>query len=757
MKTVRDVLGDYSDEQLAPIFRLWAVEPDPHVKRAKQLDVLLQQMRDPLAARFAIEHITDDERQVLYRVLPPATRNGIVRDKAFLKRLPIPIDRISPTIEQLVASALLQKLKEASARNTSYFVVSSSSRSQTEKFPVLAGFNESVESLYQIAREYFTPSGDRTNWELDRLIETIPYAGVNQALKDYELSTRVVSGVFYSRNDAYGVVLEHLTSIEEPLDYLPKLDPITRRVFIWLREHGGKAPLQHVREVMQISDAVLMRTLETLMQYGLAFDSFSKGVRVLFVPEILYSTWKPLGASSTPNKETATLVALDKEPLAIHPAESVTVYDIATLVSNVYQQTIEPTQAGSVPKRIATKIRPNLRGLPRPNYDESDSYLEMVLTVMRSFAILRLTKPPFQDIKSAYEAHPTLEKWAHILLLEQVQLLLAYWQNNYDWRDVYGVNYTAWSTYSWNNVSGRAALIKHLLTCTPDRWYTVESLLQVLWKTDPFAYRPLPPYSRTARPKKDEDTHIKWDRCEGEVYRGVLASTLREFGIVDIGYEQVDALSAKAAVNPDFFMVTEFGNKALAAYKDTTTKSPNLVVSVEEHQQSLVVQPNFELLLLQQDFATLYALLPFAQANGLGMVSRLTLTKGSVTRGMQAGLNVEQMLRILQEHSQREIPQNVEYTLRDWTKAFKSSKLSQVLLFEVSSEEAGQILASLPILQKTGLRQLTPYIFAINGVLDVPAIRKELEKAAVFVRISGDIFTHPQSRFNSDFTFDMYQ
>jgi len=204
-------------------------------------------------------------------------------------------------------------------------------------------------------------------------------------------------------------------------------------------------------------------------------------------------------------------------------------------------------------------------------------------------------------------------------------------------------------------------------------------------------------------------------------------------------------------------MVTEFGNKALAAYKDTTTKSPNLVVSVEGHQQSLVVQPNFELLLLQQDFATLYALLPFAQANGLGMVSRLTLTKGSVTRGMQAGLNVEQMLRILQEHSQREIPQNVEYTLRDWTKAFKSSKLSQVLLFEVSSEEAGQILASLPILQKTGLRQLTPYIFAVDGVLDVPAIRKELEKAAVFVRISGDIFTHPQSRFNSDFTFDMYQ
>src|SRR5713101_7863189 len=93
---------------------------------------------------------------------------------------------------------------------------------------------------------------------------------------------------------------------------------------------------------------------------------------------------------------------------------------------------------------------------------------------------------------------------------------------------------------------------------------------------------------------------------------------------------------------------------------------------------------------------TLYSLLPLAQVNQVDMVSRLTLTRASVLRGMEAGNDIEQILRILEERSQKEIPQNVAYTLRDWVKLHKDVRISQVLLLEVSSEAVADELCSSP-------------------------------------------------------------
>ena len=421
-------------------------------------------------------------------------------------------------------------------------------------------------------------------------------------------------------------------------------------------------------------------------------------------------------------------------------------------MNTIYQQTIEPTQAGRVPKRIANKIRTTLRGQPRMDYDDGDDYIEILLNVMESFGIAQLTNPTFQESKPAYQISPSLEKWSKLSLLGQTHALARYWLEDFAWRDVYGVNYVSWSTYSWDAPGGRKALIEQLYKCIPGRWYTIDSLVQMIWKEDAFAYRPTSSYGRT-KLRKDVDTKAKWDRCEAEVYRGILSSTLYELGFVDIGYEHPDALSSTTPINPDYFMVTELGRKVMAV------GTPGLDNSVLEEQlapRGLVVQPNFELLLLQPDLSTLYALLPFAQANSLGMVSRLTLTKASVLRGLQAGQNVEQILHVLQEHSQKELPQNVEYTIHDWTKTFKSANVSQVLLFEVSSEDAGQVLGVIPSLQELGMRQLAPCIFAVGGSVDLLKVRKELEKAGVFVQITGEVFSRPKSPFDSYLTFGRY-
>ncbi len=751
MKALGRVLEECDEEQLDSIFRLWAVMREPQYGKAQQLDKLIKQMHQPLAARFVFEQLTEDERGVLYRLLPPATRGGTVRDQSLLKRMHLPPERTEIALDRLAELALVQFFLQP-LYQTDHYVTTARKPTKSELFPHVGAFVESVESLYQIAREYFTPSGDRTQWELDRLIMTLSGKSVEQAIKDYDIAAKAMNGLYYSREDAFGLLTDHLAEIEEPLDELPKLNPLARNIFIWLREHHGKAPMAEVRSAIQVDDVELYKALSLLAQYGLAFDSFSLEQRVVFVPETLYSTMRPPGVPVMADREEARLIELDHEPATLQMGEHIAVYDIATLVGGMYQQTIEPTQAGHVPKRISVKLRPILRGQPRPDYDKSDAYLEFVIEAAEQIGIIKLTSPPFQDVKPAYEVTTSVEKWAKKSLLAQTQKLLAHWLSNYSWGDTYGLNYSSWSTYSWDFTGGRKALIKHLLACSPARWYTIESLLGMIWEEDAFAYRPTQPYGRGVKLKKDADTHLKWRHCEGEIYAGILSSTLREFGIVDVGYERPDALSSTTTSNPDFFLVTEFGHRAMGG--DTLPDEEEM-----EQERTFVVQPNFEILHLHQNLATLYALLPFAQANQLGLVSRLTLTRASLTRGLQVGKNVEQIVQFLRDHSQKELPQNVEYTLHDWTKSFKSAKVSQVLLFEVSSQEAEQILALLPALQHLRVRQLAPCIFAIQGNVDILAARKELEKAGVFVHFSGDIFTRPASTSspNKFFTFDRYR
>ncbi|GAC1401574.1 MAG: hypothetical protein NVSMB49_16390 [Ktedonobacteraceae bacterium] len=745
MKTIRQVLGDYSDEQLAPVLRLWSMTGEQDKGTKQQVDTLIKRMQNSIAARFAWELLTPDERQILYRVLPPSTRQGTQQDN-LIKRAQLLPTHGETAIHHLVELALLQ----ASAEPSRY--VLSSKKSKTEHATLLAGFNESADSLYLVSREFFTPSGDRTKWDMERLLDTLSENEIYRTMQNYNEPW----GHYYSRSDAVSMLVDALVEMKEPLDHLPNFDSLAYKLFVWLRKHDGKASLQAVREFMKVDDATLFKTLHILAQHGLAFDSFSKSEHVLFVPELLYNNMRRLTANqaAVPVKEDeGKLVELENEPAAVRPGENIAVYDIAMLVNTIYQQTIEPTQAGRVPKRIATKIRSTLRGQPRiGDYDDSDEYIEILLEVMRQFHIIQLTNPQFQDSKPAYEMGSFIEKWAEKSLLYQTHALVRYWIDNFGWPDVYGVNYTPWSTYSWDAAGGRKALINQLYKCIPGRWYTVDSLLQVLWKEDAFAYRPAPAYGR-AKLRKDADTKEKWNRCEGEVYRGILSSTLRELGIVDVGYKHPDALSSTLPINQDYFMVTELGRRVMAV------GTPGLdSQTLEEHltPQSLVIQPNFELLLLQPDIPTLYKLLPFAHANQLSLVSRLTLTKASVLRGLQSGMNIEQILRVLQEHSQKELPQNVDYTLRDWTRTFKSAKLSQVLLFEVSSEEAGQILTVLPSLQELGVRQLAPCIFAVSGSVDLKTVRKELEKVGVFVHISGEIFSRPKNPYESYFTYGRY-
>ena len=108
-------------------------------------------------------------------------------------------------------------------------------------------------------------------------------------------------------------------------------------------------------------------------------------------------------------------------------------------------------------------------------------------------------------------------------------------------------------------------------------------------------------------------------------------------------------------------------------------------------------------------------------------------------RGLEAGRNIEQIIKILEEHSQKELPQNVLYTLRDWTKLYKEVTISQVLLLDVPSEAIANEICSSPKLSVLGLRRIAPCVIAVDSGTSLQDLRRALDKEGIVVRISGDI------------------
>ncbi len=755
MKIFKQELAESTPQQLEQIFHLWGMDGVVETTLKNRLDVLLKRVKDPIAARFVWEYLSQDERQVLYRLLGNSARGGIRRD-ATLKKSQLSEKDFETVLNSLKHYLLIWENTVKVRSQPSYYSVSKSKSSATvEDVALLYPFMENADALYEAGKENFSPKSDRSQMTLDKLL-TAFYPGfeLDALARHYGIQ----QGSYYSRVELREIIADELLEPNGAFEIIQKLDAPLRDLLKWVCEKGGKVSMQAIRKHTGYADTKLLNALHTFEEYALAFDTFTADERTLFVPSDTYEYLKKATTQTQAEIAQHEFAPLATPPQTISPADTPMVYDVATIVGAIYQQTIEPTQAGKVPKRLAGKIQPLMHGKARHRYiNEEDEYMEMVFHIAQEVGILRIANPSLEGIKSHYEPTAQLEQWSQLNLTGQTQRLLQCWTKSFRWMDIVGVHYRQWDPYSWHPIAARASILEYLKNCTPGQWYSVASLLQMIWDKDPFELRPVHYGIRQADRRKTSGMRTKWIGCEGEYYTGLLSSSLFELGIVALGYQQADPSDVSGPKNPDSFMLTDLGFAALSnlttdtkpAAKTSTATKPSAkapVSPMSNGNRSLVLQPNFELLLLHPDMPTLYSLLPFAQVNQVNMVSRLTLTRNSVLRGVEAGRDVEEILRILAESSQKEIPQNVAYTLHDWVKQYKDVRVSQVLLFEVSSEGvADEIIASSKF-QKYNLRKLGTRMLIASNDINLSELRRTLEKEGIAVRVSGDIITR-QNRY----------
>src|SRR5258708_497823 len=197
MKTLRQALAVCKTEQIQEINSLWAITNAEELSITQTRLALLNRMQDPLAARFAWEYLSQDERQVLQRVLSPSLRNG-VQFEQLQKKSKLPIERLEVAITNLKRYLLLQ-----------------------EEAMMVFPFSENLAALYKVGQE-LTASGDRSDKPLAELLSPLNDDQLHQLMKNYSLTWNIPYYI-YLRSNICTLIADVLSELEQPLNFLPNL------------------------------------------------------------------------------------------------------------------------------------------------------------------------------------------------------------------------------------------------------------------------------------------------------------------------------------------------------------------------------------------------------------------------------------------------------------------------------------------------------------------------------------------------------
>ena len=728
MKTLSAILAGEPLETLRALAMWWGVEA-PSRDDVEERQRLERAMRDTIASRFVWERLADDERAILFAVVGPSARNWclveLLGERAHLDQ-----PSSEAALTRLIAhrlvfteTAKVQGGDLVGQRATFYgYALPRNPQAQIEEKRIAYVPTELATVLYTSGRECFVPIADRSDKTLDELLMPYRQGDLDQIGRRFGLTLQA----YYSRNEVRTAMAENLAQAEAVRFALSQIDPAPQQAYDWLRLHGGRAPLADLRAHLELNDPALARLLHTLEDYALAFDTFSDGRRTIFIPRETLENLRRAAvrpAAPTGLVEVAT-------PAAVQPADASFLWDLAVIAATAHHQEIELTRAGTLPKRAAQRLLPTFVGA-RARMDD-DTALGYVELLKQEAADLGLIVAPASTAKARGRLAPgaKLDSWGRHDLVMQARRLFRRWPTDRWWHDLPGVNYQEWMAFYIEIPVARDAVQRLLKQCKPGVWYSLTSFRATLAADNPFILRPSQRYAGEAGFQLADDLRSQWERTDGELITGIFRSTLYELGLVALGYEAAAVPGAGENVNPDAFMLTDMGYEVLHS---------DLSASQQPSSKALVVQPNFQVLLMEPYMPALYWLVRMATFEQTGRVSRFTLNREALSRGLASGAAIDDIIGFLERHSQKALPQNVVYTLRDWARQANEAALTQprpVLLEAHNEKVAGEIVRS-PKLRAFHLRLVGPRSVAVPPDASLRDLWHALERLGYAKFLSG--------------------
>jgi len=724
MKSLAAILAEEPLESLCALAHGWGTKPPSQTDADSRL-ALERAMRDTIASRFVWERLDDDERRVLFSIVGPSARNWVLVE-ALSERARLDADAVAAALERLLVrrvvfaeTARVQGGELVGQRVTFYgYVVPRNTQAEIAEKPIVYVPTELATGLYTTGRELFVAHADRSQMTLDELLAPYRQGDLDQIGRRFGLTLHA----YYSRNEVRAAIAENLQQAEAVRYALARIEPRAREVYEWLRERDGRAPVAALREHRQVDDPALCALLHTLEDYALAFDTFSGGKRMLFIPQETLANLRR--AEVRPQVKVGLRTCA--EPHAVQPADTPFLWDLAVLVAASHHQEIELTRAGALPKRAAQRLLPLFASQrARRDGDEALGYVELLKLEAQDLGLIA-TPSCGGCARARLTPGAKLDSWARHDRVMQARRLLRRWPSDRWWQDAPGAHYREWLAFYLDIPIAREAVLRLLRGCQPGVWYSLASFRATIRGSDPYVLRPTQRYAGEAGFKLADDLREQWETTDGEIVAGMFRSTLYELGIVALGYDCERVPTASERVNPDAFMLTELGAEVLTS---------ELSASSQPLARSLVVQPNFQVLLMEPYMPSLYWLLRIATLEQVGRVSRFTLTREALDRGLTGGASIEEVVGFLRKHAQKTLPQNVVYTLHDWARQHRERVLEPWGLVAPDETVAREVVTS-PQLRAFQLKNIGALV-AVPPEASLKELRRALERTGYLALFSN--------------------
>jgi hypothetical protein len=679
-------------------------------------------MVDPSGMRGIWENLDVEERAFISWLLNQRNMLALVDDLPGL--LDRPPDEVAPLLERVRRIGLVD-VDEVMVRGSR--VVSSgdnlyawASRNQPEAVPrrVVSVATEAAKVLGSIIEESKRPAPFEEPFP--SLMGNLEQTDVQRIASTWKLP----DAARYYKSELIGVMSEFFATGQGKQLLLSSLSPASQGLFTYLEEEGGKATAGSIKKHFSWNEREFRAATIGLIQRGLLWDVLEGDRRSLFIPRDLINGGKQTG----PAKASAYMQSKLDAPAPYTVVSKLPyelAWDLLTLLAEAAQGELQLTlQDTRITKRVAKKINESF--LHPEDMKAGSEYIDMVVHLAQSLGLLAET----HGEQPALTLTPRIDDWASHNFDSQRRRLYGMWQEDRKWSEpaTYG------TIYWWNSdlTGARKRLIKHLLELPVDKWISVEGFLRQIHMTEPFLIWDQEELVKRYGLRALQGFRNHWFEIEGRIIADMLRTMLNWLGAVDVGKDKQKRFVA--------FRVTEEGRSLLDPeypWQEQPGTPP----------RPLLVQPNFEILVLHPDSRVLWTLLRLADLVRHDRVSAYVINKDSILRAVESGLSPEKITRFLHDNTGKDLPQNVSQSVSDWARLIKYAAINRVTLIEVEDPSVLDEMAASRKTRKYIARRLSPTVAVANlpevgdSARDDPwqRLMKELRSAGYVPRFQGEI------------------
>jgi hypothetical protein len=149
----------------------------------------------------------------------------------------------------------------------------------------------------------------------------------------------------------------------------------------------------------------------------------------------------------------------------------------------------------------------------------------------------------------------------------------------------------------------------------------------------------------------------------------------------------------------------------------------------------IIVNPDFEVVLFPEEghLEFLHRLCAFCEREKSEVTLHLRITQESVQRAVLRGLTAEGMIATLRDQCRAPLPQNVEYSIRNWAERVHPAAVETLHVLELPSVEALEAAIRLPEIAPIVLRRLSPTAVALSIPQLDPKAEEVLKQLGIYL------------------------